>query len=174
MMMSALEAGGMPLLNDGIREADINNPKGYFEFERAKKLPKGDTRWLKSARGKAVKVISALLMYLPSDFNYRVIFMERDLDEILASQRRMLERMGKTDQQRSTDQELRSSYQNHLAEVTSWLEDQSWIQTYFVSYNEVLQQPDAVFERISDFLTHHVDPTAMTDVVDPMLYREQI
>lgn len=174
MMMSALEAGGMPLLIDGIRESDVNNPKGYFELERAKKLPNGDTGWLNSAQGKAVKVISALLRYLPSDKQYRVIFMERDLDQILASQRKMLERLGKSDNGNVNEEEIRSSYQKHLAEVNSWLAEQPWIQTCYVSYNEVLQQPDAVFDRISDFLSHRVDPAAMIEVVDPLLYREQV
>jgi len=92
MMMSALKEGGMLLLVDGIREPDGNNPKGYFEYEPVKKLPKGSFNWLSAAKGKAVKIISALLEFLPEDYQYRVIFMERDIDEILASQKRMLSR----------------------------------------------------------------------------------
>ena len=95
MMMSALQAGGMPLVVDEIRQADDNNPKGYYEFERVKKLPKGDTVWLAESPGKAVKIISALLEYLPKEYAYRIIFMERDLGEILASQQRMMVRSGK-------------------------------------------------------------------------------
>jgi len=172
MMMSALEAGGMELLVDGLREADMNNPKGYFEYERAKKLPKGDTQWLESASGKAVKIISALIEYLPSGFQYRLIFMERDLDEILASQRRMLQRMDKANDGVEED-EIRSSYQKHLAEVKSWIANQPWITTCYISYNDVLREPDRTFKKVAEFLNHRVDPGAMAAVVDRSLYREQ-
>jgi hypothetical protein len=173
MMMSALRAGGLPLLTDNARSADKNNPKGYYEFERVKKLQKGDVQWLPRACGKAVKIISALLEYLPETHHYRVIFMERDMDEILASQGRMLERDGNENQHPITDDEMRQSYENHLAEVKAWMGDKDWIQTLFVSYNEALQHPLLVFKRVSAFLDHHVDPEEMTRVVDQDLYRER-
>ena len=85
MMMKMLEAGGIPIVQDGIRTANTDNPKGYYEFERVKQLPKGDTAWLADSHGKAVKIISALLKHLPSDYEYKVLFMRRDLDEVTAS-----------------------------------------------------------------------------------------
>ena len=173
MMMSALKAGGMPLLTDEIRGADPNNPKGYYEFERVKKLPKGDVAWLNSARGKAVKVISALLEYLPPDYHYQVIFMERNLEEILASQHRMLVRTGKEQQHPVADETIRQSYQNHLSEVKFYLEDKDWIETLYVSYNQILQQPLEGFKGVAVFLDGRVDPAAMAKVVDPSLYREK-
>lgn len=173
LMMSVLKAGGMALIVDGIREPDANNPKGYFEYERAKKLPKGDTGWLNSAQGKAVKIISALLEYLPKNFQYRVIFMERDMDEILASQQRMLDRIDKGDHAGVPDDEIRQSYQQHLEEIKSWLASQDWIRTLFISYNDLLRQPGPIFHKVADFLDHHVDPVAMSGVVDLSLYREK-
>jgi len=173
MMMSALKAGGMPLLTDEIRGADPNNPKGYYEFERVKKLPKGDVAWLNSARGKAVKVISALLEYLPPDYHYHVIFMERNLEEILASQHRMLVRTGKEQHHPVADETIRQSYQNHLSEVKFYLEDKDWIETLYVSYNQILQQPLEGFKGVAVFLDGRVDPAAMAKVVDPSLYREK-
>lgn len=173
MMMSALKAGGMPLLTDDVREADPNNPKGYYEFERVKKLPKGDDAWLDSARGSAVKVISALLEYLPPDYPYQVIFMERNILEILASQRRMLVRTGKEQQHPVADETIRQSYQNHLSEVKSWITDKDWIEPLYISYNLILQQPLEVFNRVASFLDNRVDPAAMAGVVDPSLYREK-
>jgi len=173
MMMSALSTGGMRLLTDQIRSADANNPKGYYEFERVKRLPKGDLDWLKSAQGKAVKIISALLSYLPADYQYKVIFMERNLDEILASQQRMLERTGKQSDHPMSDEVLRQSYEDHLLEVKSWLADQDWIQTLYISYNDVLRQPVEAFTRVAHFLDQKVDPSEMVKVVDPDLYREQ-
>jgi len=120
MMMSALKKGGMPVLVDNIRKADQNNPKGYLEFERVKKLPKGDYDWLAIAQGKAVKIISALLTYLPECYQYKVIFLERDMDEILSSQQRMLERTNKIDEDNKSDEMLRQSYQEHIKKINLW------------------------------------------------------
>lgn len=174
MMMSALRAGGMPLLVDGIREADANNPKGYYEYERVKKLPVGDTEWLKSAEGKGVKIISALLEYLPDAYDFRVIFMERDIDEILKSQKRMLARSG-TDQGVSvSDEDMRRHFQAHLEEVQSLLTTRGWLKVIYVSYNQVLQNPIGEFQRVAKFLEDRAVPALMTEVVDPALYREKI
>jgi hypothetical protein len=174
MMMSALQAGGMTLLVDGIRTADDNNPRGYFEYERVKKLPAGDTDWLDQAEGKAVKIISALLQYLPEKHSYRVIFMEREMDEILASQERMLARNGKIISDTAMDDgELMASYQRHLKEVQVFLGESTSIKSLTVSYNDILRQPLATFTRVADFLDGQVDPRAMARVVDPDLYREK-
>ena len=173
MMMSALRAGGMMLLTDEVREADPNNPKGYYEFERVKKLPKGDVAWLEIARGKAVKVISALLEYLPPDYHYQIVFMERNIHEILASQRRMLVRTGKEQQHPVADETIQQSYENHLSEVRSWMANKDWIDTLFISYNQILQRPLDEFNRVAEFLEDRVDPSAMAQVVEPSLYREK-
>jgi len=173
MMMSALQKGGMPLLADNFRKADPNNPKGYFEFERVKKLPKRDFGWMDTAQGKAVKIISALLAYLPEHYQYKVIFLERDMDEILASQRRMLERMTKIEQEDRSDEILRQSYKDHLEEIYCWLGNQGWLQTLYVSYNDILRQPEIEFQKIAVFLDHLVEPHLMAQAVDPVLYREK-
>jgi len=173
MMMSALKAGGMTLLTDGIRTKDENNPKGYFEYERVKKLSSGDTRWLRSAQGKAVKVISALLEYLPEGLEYRVIFMERNLAEILDSQHRMLIRDGRRMEKELSDDDLRRSYEQHLRDVKAWLAAKSGLRTLFVSYNDILRQPEQEFEKVADFLENRVEPRRMAEVVDPKLYREK-
>jgi hypothetical protein len=173
MMMSALQAGGMPLVVDDIRQADPSNPKGYYEFERVKKLPKGDMAWLATSPGKAVKIISALLEYLPKGYSYRVIFMQRDLNEVMASQQRMMIRNGKEPGQSSAEEELSQSYAEHLAEVTRWLDGREDIQTLIVSYNDVLSDPTEQFQRLASFLDQKVDAAAMTKVVDPQLYREK-
>ena len=172
MMMSALKNSGMPVLIDDLRRADANNPKGYFEFERVKKLAKQDDHWLESAQGKAVKIISALLTYLPDRYFYKVIFLNRNMDEILASQRRMLERLNKSSDEGQDDGSLRQSYTDHLKDISSWLGEQSWLQTLYVSYNDILCQPEKEFLRVAGFLENRVDPHLMTQVVDPDLYRE--
>lgn len=173
MMMSALKAGGMPLVVDEIRQADANNPKGYYEFERVKKLPKGDTVWLATASGKAVKIISALLEFLPQDYAYRIIFMERDLGEILASQQRMMIRNGKELGLADEENQLYQSFIDHLSTVNQWLAGRKGVQTLYVSYNDILSEPLAQFQKVAEFLEGKVDPAAMAKVVDPTLYREK-
>lgn len=172
-MMSALQAGGMELLIDHIRTADANNPKGYYEFERVKQLPKSDYSWLRKARGKGVKIISALLEFLPEKFNYKVIFMQREMNEILSSQARMLERSGKENEHPVSDEAIRHSYQEHLNKVTNYLAAGDWFQTLYVSYNDILAQPDLEFKKVVDFLGVGLDLEKMTKMVDPNLYREK-
>ena len=97
MAMKMIAAGGLPVVTDGLRHADASNPNGYYEFEHVKNLDKaGDLSWLAEARGKAVKIISFLITYLPEAYDYRVVFMQRDLSEVIASQNRMLDARGDT------------------------------------------------------------------------------
>lgn len=172
MMMKMLEAGGIPPLTDAIREADEDNPKGYYEFERVKKLKEGDTDWLPDARGKAVKVISALLKYLPSDYRYKVIFMERDMAEVLASQRKMLARRGKRSDE-AEDAAMAQHFERHLQEVKRWLEAQPNIEVLYVHYGRVIQNPLSDIERLNVFLGGNLDTRAMAQVIDPNLYRNR-
>jgi hypothetical protein len=172
MMMKMLEAGGMMPYTDNIRIADDDNPKGYYEFERVKKLPDGDTTWLPDARGKAVKVISALLEHLPEDYNYRVLFMQRKMEEILASQKQMLIRSGQpTD--RVGDEQLAEMYGKHLAKVKNWLENQSNMSVVYLDYNQMLVDAQKSGHQVSEFLGGGLDPQAMASVVDANLYRQR-
>ncbi len=173
MMMSALREGGMSLLVDSIREADRNNPKGYYEYEPVKKLAMGNVKWLRTVKGKAVKIISALLEFLPKKYQYKVIFMERDIEEILSSQKRMLDRTGVVEEKPVAGEEMKKSYQAHLKQVKSYLAENDWMQVIYVSYNQVLKDPEGEFQKVAKFLEDAVDPKAMTRVVDPDLYRER-
>ena len=112
MMMKMLEAGGMQVLTDHIRTADEDNPKGYYEFERVKQI-EHDQAWLPDAQGKVVKMISALLKHLPSSYTYKVIFMRRNIDEILASQKQMLIRRGEPTDVVS-DEKLTELFDRHI------------------------------------------------------------
>ncbi|GAB4535362.1 MAG: hypothetical protein Kow0063_19600 [Anaerolineae bacterium] len=172
MMMMMLEAGGIPPLTDAIRTADNDNPKGYYEFERVKKLDEGDTAWLEGARGKSVKVISALLKHLPAGYTYRVIFMRRKMEEILASQRQMLMRRGEpTD--KISDEELAELFQRHLAQVQAWIDGQPNVDVLYVSYNEILENPRQQAERVNRFLGGGLDVEQMAGIVDKKLYRQR-
>lgn len=172
MMMKMLAAGGVPIITDNLREADESNPKGYYEFERVKKLKENDNEWLNDARGKAVKIISVLLEYLPASHPYKIIFMRRDLDEILASQKKMLIRQGKPTDDVS-DEKLASIYQKHLANVTNWLANQPNIDVHYASYNELIAEPEQHLPLILQFLSTSLDNQAMLQVIDPSLYRQR-
>ena len=172
MMMKMLEAGGLAPLTDEIRTADKDNPKGYYEFERVKKMPDGDKAWMVEARGKSVKVISALLEHLPPEYSYKIIFMRRNMTEILASQKKMLIRQGKpTD--KVSDEELAKMYEKHLAKVQAWLATQPNVSTLDVDYNMLLENPRQYLEQIQQFLGTPLNVDNMGNVVDPALYRQR-
>lgn len=172
MMMKALAAGGIPVLTDHERAADESNPNGYFEFERVKQLRQGDSDWLAGAQGKAVKIISALLEHLPPDYHYKVIFMRRNMEEILASQRQMLLRKGENPDTAS-DEQMAALFQDHLNRVENFLARHPQIETLQINYNELVHEPEPHFEQIRRFLGLPVDIRRMLPVVDPALYRER-
>jgi hypothetical protein len=172
MMMKILEAGGMPLLTDNIREADEDNPKGYYEYERVKGLDKGDIAWLADARGKVVKIISTLLPHLPPTYNYRIIFIHREMPEILASQRKMLFRRGKEAQQ-GDDEEMAGLFRTHLVKIENWLRRQSNIEFCQIKYNEILVDPVTQLAAVNRLLGSKLDSTKMIGVIDPSLYRQR-
>jgi hypothetical protein len=171
MMMKMLAAGGIEALTDNIRTADEDNPKGYFELERVKKL-ETDKEWLPEARGKAVKLISALLKNLPDDYTYNVVFMQRRMPEILASQRQMLIRRGEPADS-VPDDKMAAMFEKHLAQVENWLSSRPNIRTIYVSYNETLTDPAKQIARISDFLGGGLNVEAMAAVVDQTLHRQR-
>ena len=172
MMMKMLEAGGLPPLTDNLRLADDDNPKGYYEFERVKKMPDGDTSWVGEAQGKAVKVISALLEHLPSEYSYRVLFMERKVEEILASQKQMLIRSGKPTGE-VTDEQLAEMYGKHLDKVTTWRAEQPNFSVLYLDYGAMLAEPEKYAEQVNDFVGSPLDVDKMAGVVDPELYRQR-
>jgi hypothetical protein len=172
MMMKLLEAGGLLPVTDNIRTADEDNPKGYYEFERVKQLPKGDVAWLPDAQGKVVKVIAALLTYLPTGYQYRVIFMQRTMPEVLASQRQMLIRRGE-DPDKIPDEVITKLFEKHLKQVNDWVSQQPNVQRLDVNYNEMLKNPQPFIEEINAFLDNQLDAAKMATVVDPSLHRQR-
>lgn len=171
-MMMMLESAGIPLLTDHQRSPDDDNPRGYYEFERVKKLRQGDIDWLPQAQGKVVKVISALLAYLPPDYNYQVLFMQRALPEILASQKKMLINRGENPD-KINDDEIAHSFKSHLTQVVDWLSNQKNISTYYVDYNQLLRDPKPEVQQINQFLGRELDEPRMLAAIDPRLYRQR-
>lgn len=172
MMMKMLEAGGLPPLTDNERTADDDNPKGYYEFERVKKMQEGDLEWIKDAPGKVVKVISYLIRHLPDGYDYKVIFMRRAMQEILASQKKMLINRGEpTD--KVSDQELTVLYEKHLEQTFSWMNQHSNFSCLQVDYNRMLKEPQPILVQMQAFLGNKVNIQKMGEVVDPQLYRQR-
>ncbi|MCB0131465.1 MAG: sulfotransferase domain-containing protein [Caldilineaceae bacterium] len=177
MMMKMLDAAGVNPVIDEIRAADVDNPKGYYEFERVKQMDKGDVAWLADAPGKSVKVISALLRFLPADYEYRVIFMRRAMPEILASQRKMLKHREEfndaSKQEDVSDEEIAALFDAHLKQVFDWVKTQPNIRLLEIDYNAMLVDPEPYAQQIAAFLPWSLDAQTMAEVVDPDLYRNR-
>jgi hypothetical protein len=172
MLMKMLEAGGVPIVTDGLRTADEDNPKGYYEVERVKTLAEEtDRSWLAEARGKGIKVISFLLRSLPSDLNYRVIFIRRDIEEVLASQKKMLGRRGETDD--TPPERMRQHFEDDLWRARYQLTHRPCFEMLEVRYTEILAQPLEGARQVNEFLGGGLDAEAMAAVVDPQLYRNR-
>jgi len=171
LMMQMLAAGGMPILSDGERQADVDNPRGYLEWERIKQLPQ-DPACIAEAEGKAVKVISRLLLSLPTERDYRIIFMQRPLHEVMASQDEMLRHRG-TFKPEANPAFISSAFERHLREVNAWLDGRPNATVSHISYHRVLSEPRAVANELAQFLQTALDVDAMARQVDPALYRNR-
>jgi hypothetical protein len=169
LMMQKLAAGGVEVVTDHLRAADADNPRGYHELEKVKRL-KQDASWLPLTRGKAFKMVSQLLYDLPPGETYRILFMERDLDEVLRSQEKMLQRRGPPAAPR---EQIRAAYTLHLERLHDWLRQQPNMTVLCISYNDLVAQPRHQAERVTIFLGGRVDIAGMVQAVDPALYRNR-
>ena len=171
MMMQMLSAGGMEVLTDQIREADQDNLKGYFEYE-AIKATKRDASWVEDAVGKAVKAIYMLLADLPAEFDYRVIFMRRDLQEVVRSQQTMLQRRGEKGAALAPSQMV-AVFEREIKKTDLWLKEQTNFRHLNVRYRDVLADPRAVAPVVREFLEFPLDTHSMAAVVDSSLYHQR-
>ncbi len=171
LMMQMLEAGGVPPFADFERVADEDNPKGYYELEAIKKVKENPTL-LDGAEGKVVKAIHMLLMDLPGNHKYKILFMRRNLDEVLTSQRKMLDRSGKKGAA-IPEAALKKVFESQLAKVDAWTASQENIEVLNVEHRALLTDPAPVVEQINAFLGGTLDTEKMTATVDPTLYRNK-
>jgi len=171
MMMQVIEAGGMPVLSDHVRSRDDDNPRGYYEFEPVKKT-RDDPSWVPQARGKVVKVIYSLLYDLPVEYQYRVVFMERSMSEVLASQKKMLERR----EQKGgglPEEKMAELFRSQLVKFDHWISNQESFTMLRVNYADMIADPDLAVDRVIAFLGGGLDRDAMLRAVDPELYRNR-
>jgi hypothetical protein len=171
LMMQMLAAGGLPVLSDGLRQSDENNPRGYYEWEKAKQLPQ-EPGCVAEAEGKAVKVISSLLFALPAGPDYRVLFMLRPIEEVVASQAAMIGRLGTKGPALDASM-MAAALKAHLAQTTTWLDRQSHMKSHQVAYHKLLGEPLAQAEEVARFLDVPLDVAAMAAQVDASLYRSR-
>lgn len=172
LMMQALAAGAMPVLTDGVRESNEDNPKGYYEFEPVKKT-REDPSWLNEAVGKAVKMVYRLLYDLLEDYEYRIILMERNIAEVMISQKKMLERSEQSGGEIS-DEKLARLFNKELQKVSRWIKEQHNFSMITVNYKDMVQNPLPQCRRVNDFLGGGLDVNKMADTVDPLLHRNRL
>jgi hypothetical protein len=171
MMMRMLDAGGVPALTDNVRKADVDNPRGYYEYEPVKQT-RQDASWLDQAGGKVVKMVYRLLYDLPASRKYHVIFMTRRLEEVVASQDVMLTRRGRESGQMSQDK-LIGLFEQQLAEFRQWVAQHPNFEVLYVSYNDVLTNPAPIVQQLNEFLGGRLNTAEMMRVVEPELYRQR-
>ena len=171
LMMQMLVAGGLSPLSDGERAPDPDNPRGYLEWERIKTLP-NDPACIAEAEGKVVKVISRLMLALPAGHQYRIIFMQRPLPEVLASQDHMMRRRG-TYKEGANPAAISAAFEKHLREVYAWLEGKPHVRSLRVHYHDVLGKPKETAQQLQQFLDVPLNLDAMVQQVDASLYRNR-
>jgi hypothetical protein len=171
MLMQMLDAGGMPILTDRVREADEDNPRGYFEFEAVKAMFR-DRDWLGDARGKAVKIVAPLVCSLPAGQRYRVILIERDYDEILASQAKMIRRRAEPVEdspQRRT--RLKREFARVIERTKTVLSARPDVRLLTLRHDATLSNAAIAAERIDEFTGGMLDRVRMAAAVDRTLHR---
>ncbi|MDY6853888.1 MAG: sulfotransferase domain-containing protein [Thermodesulfobacteriota bacterium] len=171
MMMQMLEAGGMSIVTDNIRKADEDNPRGYLEFEKVKKINE-DASWLEDCRGKGFKMVSELLYHLPQNEQYKIIFMTREMKEMLASQRVMLKRLER-EGSAVNDDDMSKIFRKHILKVKEWLERQPNMDVIYMNYNDLVKKPLENAEAVSHFLNDKLNSEKMASVIDNSLYRQK-
>lgn len=169
LMMQMLDLGGLTAVTDNIRTADTDNPRGYYEYEIVKAI-KRDQSWIPATRGKVFKMISQLLYELPPTEKYRIIFMERDMDETLASQEKMLQRLN---QKAAPREQIKQAFAVHVEKLRDWLTKQANMRVLYVRYNSLMERPEEQAARISAFLDGKTNVEGMIKAVDPSLYRNR-
>jgi len=171
MMMKMIVEGGVQAITDGIREQDDDNPNGYFELETVKQLPHGQADWLNNANGKVIKVISSLLEYLPARYSYKVIFMERDINEVLESQKKML--ANRNEDNPIEDEKMKKEFTDHLAAVKAWMVRQRNMDVLYIRFNELMVNPAPFCAKVVQFLDTSLNEQKMLDVPNNKLYRNR-
>lgn len=172
LVMQILQSMGIDLFTDNKRSPDQSNPRGYFEHELVKTI-EYDTSWIKKVEGKAIKIVSPLLVYLPNNYNYKIIFMDRVLDEIVQSQEKMLLVNGVPNPQIEPEV-IKQIFIKDLKQAWSWIRELSHSESLEISHSKLLKKPESELEKVNGFLNIKVDLENTLKVIDKKLYRSMI
>jgi len=172
LMMQILKAGEIEILTDNIRQPDLNNPRGYFEFEKVKAL-QNDNTWLSEAEGKAVKIIIQLVPYLPLNFDYSIIVMKRNTDEIILSQEKMIDNLGGRKASVNNDI-LKKVFENQLNKGEEYINTNKNFKKFVVDFNELLSGKKEIIENLNMFLDKKLNLDNSLNIIDKSLYRNRI
>jgi hypothetical protein len=174
LLMSLVGQLGVPLLTDDVRKPDSSNPKGFFEYEPVKTMYKGENRWLEFAKGKCVKIISPLLPYLSPQYNYYVLFINREIREIIKSQKVM---RNVTDANNIVDDsKLMENYKRHLMTTERWLSSQKNIQVIYFDFNKIIaKSPEELEKLIKSFQPFNIkNNNDVFHIIEQDLYRNRL
>jgi hypothetical protein len=173
-MMKLLEKAGLPILTDNVRAADTDNEGGYYEYEPVKWMKEGDNSWMKNAVGKGVKIISHLLPNLPPDYNYKVVFMTRDLREVIASQDAMLKNRDENEEKPIDEGNLVQIFAEHVEKVRDWMASQANIEAVYVNYNELVKEPVEQLKKLESLLNLKLNAADIIAEINPAYYRQRL
>ena len=171
LMMKMLEAGGLSVVTDDIRSADTDNPKGYYELEKVKNIF-NDNDWLKTIKGRSIKMVSQLLLKIPKENTYKIIFMKRDLKEVIMSQKKMLINRKKK-LPLVNDDTLEKFYLNHLNKITSFIDQSSNIDVRYIYFNKLMKSPLSELRKLQNDFINNINMDNMIKMIDTSLYRNR-
>lgn len=159
-LMQMLSAGGMRVVSDNKRLPDQWNPVGYYEYEPVRRIAK-DANWLRDVRGAAIKIVAPLLVYLPKQYCYNVLFVVRNVKATLASQLRMMNFKGGAPVRTLTLYDLEEC----LLEMKDFVATQLNMHTLFVHYEAVCRNPRGQAALVRSFLRCPLNLEAMAATV---------
>jgi hypothetical protein len=163
MMMKMLEAGGLPVLVDADNPSTDNHPGGRYEYKLARMMSKGANEWITDAKGKVVKILLHSLYNLPDTFQYKVVFMQRNIYEVIASQTKMGILSGND-----------YIYTNMILQFNHWLKSKTTIEILFVNYNDLMKQSAPIIANVADFIGQDLNTGKMAKVPKKKLYRNRM
>jgi hypothetical protein len=167
LMMQLLNKSSLEILSDGIRQKDISNPEGYYELEAVKGIVR-DNSFLKDAAGKVVKIVAPLPVYLDKSLDYRIVFMRREIEEVLRSQEKMLNK-----DQTSEREKFRTIYEMHLKKTYHFFESNS-IPYIDIQYKQLLNESEQELKRLINFLELSTPIEELLSVIKVDLYRNKV
>jgi predicted AlkP superfamily phosphohydrolase/phosphomutase/Tfp pilus assembly protein PilF len=171
LMMQMLAAGGLAVMTDARRSADDDNPEGYYEWEAIKQVG-AHPEILQESAGKAIKVISMLLQALPQRHRYKTIFMDRPVEEVAASQWKMIENRGAAHPEASREK-MAEMLGEHRERILRGLRQARNFSALVVDYPELVRSPEEWLERIREFVGVELDVEAMRKAIRPELHRNR-